>query len=218
MTLILHIGNKNYSTWSLRGWLAMKATGAPFEERLHQLHVPDSEERLGAFSPSRRVPCLEHDGLTVWDSLAIVEYLAETFPAAGLWPAARDARAVARSVSAEMHSGFEALRSQLPMNVRADKRGKEMTPAVVDEIARVRAIWRDCRARFGRGGPFLFGAFGAADCMFAPVVVGRFRPYGVALDGVEAEYAAAVWEHPFVVEWVAAARREPWAVEEYDRI
>jgi glutathione S-transferase len=211
MTLTLHIGNKNYSSWSLRGWLAVRSTGAPFEEVLHQLHVPDSEERLGKFAPNRRVPCLIHDGLTIWDSLAICEYLAETFPAAGMWPAERKARATARALSAEMHSGFFELRTHMPMNVRADKRGKGMTPGVRAEITRVREIWR-AAAR-----PFLFGAFGIADCMFAPVAV-RFRTYGVALDGKEAAYASAVLEHPFLQEWTAAARVEPWTVEEYDQV
>jgi glutathione S-transferase len=209
MTLKLHIGNKNYSSWSLRGWLAVRLTGAPFEEILHQLGTPETHAELAKFAPNKRVPCLIHDGLTIWDSLAICEYLAETFPAAGMWPTDRAARARARSVSAEMHSSFGALRTHMPMNVRADKRGKGMTPGVAEDIARIREIWR------GATGPFLFGSFGIADCMFAPVAT-RFRTYGVALDGKEAAYAQAVLEHPLLQEWTAAGRAEKWVEEKYE--
>jgi len=209
------IGNKNYSSWSLRGWLAVRATGQPFDEVLLPLDSREYAEQIGRWSPSGRVPALRHGEVTVWDSLAICEYLAETYPEAGLWPADSSARAVARSAAAEMHSGFQALRTNMPMNIRADRPGQGMAPGVKEDIARIRAIWGDCRTRYGTGGAFLFGSYGAADIMFAPVVM-RFRTYGVTLDGDEVAYAQAMWDHPHVQEWVAAARIEPYKMPKYE--
>lgn len=209
------IGNRNYSSWSMRAWLALERTGAPYRETVVELDRPDTAARIAGFSPAGRVPVLRDGDLIVWDSLAICEYLAEKFPAAGLWPEEPAARARARAVSAEMHSGFQPLRTNMPMNLRAHRPVASPPPDVQADIARIRAIWRDLRSA-SRGGEFLFGEFGIADAMFAPVV-GRFRTYGVALGGPEADYAEAVWRHPAVVKWVEAARREPAAIDQYDR-
>lgn len=206
------IGNKNYSSWSLRPWLALKATGQPFAEIMIALRQPDTKALILSHSPAGKVPVLKHGDLQVWDSLAICEYLAELFPEAGLWPADVRARAVARAVSAEMHAGFAALRRDLPM----DMAGLSDTTLVPGEeakadIARVQQIWQDCRGRFGDhaedGGPFLFGRFSLADCMFAPVA-SRFRSYGVPLEPVSAAYVEAIHAWPAMQEWCAAAALE----------
>ncbi len=216
--LTIYLGNKNYSSWSLRAWLALKQTGAPFREVIIPLDGPaKATAAIAEHSPSGKVPALRHGSLVVWDSLAIVEYLAEAFPAARLWPADAAARAMARSVCAEMHSGFASLRSQMPMNVRRAPFACARTPEVDADVARIQAIWRDCRARYGARGPFLFGELGAADAMFAPVAT-RFRTYGVPMDEVATGYVEAVYALPAMVEWLAAAAREPWANETYDAI
>lgn len=216
-TLVL--GNKNYSSWSLRPWLAMKQAGADFDEVVIGIGKGDTSERIGAHSPSRKVPALKHGKVTVWESLAICEYVAELFPKAGLWPADRDARAVARAAAAEMHAGFAALRGAMPMNLRV--RLKEPRPGwppeVVADVGRIVVLWNDCRARFGRGGPFLFGTFTNADAMFAPVV-GRFRTYRVALPADAQAYCDAVWSWPAMREWVAAAEAENETIAKYDAI
>jgi glutathione S-transferase len=209
----LIVGNKNYSSWSLRGWLAARLAGIEFDEQLVQLSEPGSHSALLAHSPAGKVPVLKHGRRVVWDSLAIVEYLAEQRPAAGLWPAADDARALARSIAAEMHSGFQALRRHLPMNLRKSLPGKGSGPGVDADIARILGIWRDCRQRFGQGGPFLFGQASAADAMYAPVAT-RFRTYGVALDPVAADYLETILAWPAFREWQAAAREEPWIIPE----
>ena len=157
--LTVVIGNKNYSSWSLRGWLAVRATGQPFDEVLLPLDSREYADQIARWSPSGRVPALRHGEITVWDSLAICEYLAETYPEAGLWPADSSARAVARSAAAEMHSGFQALRTNMPMNIRADRPGQGMAPGVKEDIARIRAIWGDCRARYGAGGDVTKSSF-----------------------------------------------------------
>ena len=212
--LTLVIGNKNYSSWSLRPWLALRHAGIPFDERLLLLCGENWREAIAALSPSGRVPVLLHGGRTVWETLAILEYAHELFPDAGLWPADRDARAVARAVACEMHAGFDALRSHMPMNLRrTDLKGKGRGPGVEDDIARICALWRDCRARHGAGGDFLFGAFCAADAMFAPVVT-RLDIYGVALDDTCAAYSRAMLRLPAFVEWREAALQEPWIVPE----
>jgi glutathione S-transferase len=208
------IGNKNYSSWSMRGWLAVELTGAPYEEVVIPLDRPDTAERIRAFSPAGRVPVLHDGDLAVWDSLAICEYLAERFPAAGLWPEAPRQRAVARAVSAEMHSGFQALRAGMPMNIRLHRPVASPAPEVAADLARVRAIWRGL-LQAPRDGDYLFGRFGIADVMFAPVVA-RCRTYGVALDGPEAGYAEAVWRHPAVAKWTAAALQEGLRISKYD--
>ncbi len=206
------LGNKNYSSWSLRGWLALKQTGAAFQEAVIPLRRPDSHDKILAVSPSGRVPLLQHGALKVWDSLAIGEYLAERFPAAGLWPATAEARAVARAVSAEMHAGFAALRRHMPMDLSRRHPGLGQAPGVAEEIARIVAIWQDCRVRFGKDGDFLFGGITLADAAFAPVAT-RFVTYEVPLEGAAAAYRDAVMAWPALVEWTAAARAEPWVIE-----
>ncbi|MCI0672885.1 MAG: glutathione S-transferase family protein [Myxococcaceae bacterium] len=208
-SLTLVVGSKNYSSWSLRPYLALAHTGQPFEEVVIALDRPDTAANIASHSPSGRVPALRHGELTVWDSLSICEYLAETFPQAQLWPQDPAARAVARSVSAEMHSGFGALRQNLGMNIRARKPGVGLTaPGVAEDIARIQALWTECRTRFGAGGPFLFGRFSIADAMFAPVVT-RFVTYGVLLDATLAAYRDAVLALPAMEAWTRAALAEP---------
>ncbi|HLJ19805.1 MAG TPA: glutathione S-transferase family protein [Stellaceae bacterium] len=210
----LYIGNKNYSSWSLRGWLMVKAAGITFEEVLIRLRQPNTKAEVLRHSPSGRVPALVHGDVSIWESLAIGEYLAELFPDAQLWPRDRAARAFARSVSTEMHAGFSALRNHFPMNLRSSFPNRASTPEVQADIDRINAIWHDCRTRFGKDGPFLFGnAFGNADAMYAPVV-SRFRTYKVELDAGAQAYCDAVWSFPPMQEWAAAAKNEPWIIED----
>jgi glutathione S-transferase len=199
----------------MRPCVLMRAKQIEFEEIQIRLFQPDSLERKLAYSPAGKVPALIADGVHVWESLAILERLAELFPDRGLWPSDDGARATARSVSGEMHAGFEALRTHMPMNCRARLPGLGRGPGVPEDIERVCELWRDCRSRFGRCGDFLFGEFGNADAMFAPVV-SRFQTYGVELGDVEARYAEAVLAHPAVAEWIEAAAAEPWTVERYE--
>lgn len=209
--LTLIIGNKAYSSWSLRAWLGLKAAGVAFDEIVIPLSRPDTKARLAEHSASGKVPALRTGHGLVWDSLAILEYVAERFPRSGLWPEDPAVRAVARSVSAEMHAGFAPLRRNMAMDLKQRHPGRPVDAEVAADIARITGIWRDCRARFGSGGPFLFGAFGAADCMYAPVVT-RFTTYGVALDPVCQAYADAVLALPAMVEWTNAALAEPWVI------
>jgi len=211
----LVIGNRNYSSWSLRAWLALRRTGIEFDEIVIPLKQAGSREAILAHSPSGKVPLLRHGEVTVWDSLAICEYLAERFPGAGLWPAEPSARATARAVAAEMHAGFMALRRALPMNLRAHRPGRPRDAGVEADIARIRDIWRSCRQRHGADGPFLFGGFTVADAFYAPVV-GRFLTYDVPLDAVCRAYAEAVWQTPAMRDWVAAARAEPHVIAEIE--
>ena len=209
--LTLVIGNRNYSSWSLRAWLALKLTGLPFEERLIRLSAPDSAAELRRHSPSGRVPVLVHDDLVIAESLAIIEYLAELAPEAGLWPEDRPARARARAVAAEMHAGFAALREHMPMNIRRRVPLVVGIGPVADDLARITAIFRDCLER--SGGPFLFGERpGAADAMYLPVAT-RFRTYQVVLDPVGQGYVDRVLEIDPFREWQAAAEAEPWVIE-----
>jgi glutathione S-transferase len=212
---VLAIGNKNYSSWSLRPWLALKHTGAPFREVVIPLYRPDSRASIAPHSPCGRVPALRHGSTVVWDSLAICEYLAEAFPEARLWPRDRDARAVARSVSAEMHSSFAAMRSAMGMNVRARLPGVGRTVDSLRDIERVRNLWTDALQRFGREGQFLFGEFSVADAMYAPVVL-RFRTYEVKLDARLRDYCDTVLQLPAMQEWMAAARAEPWTIDAFE--
>ena len=210
------LGNKTYSSWSLRGWLVLKLTGAAFEEIVIPLDRPETHAKILAHSPSGRVPALKADGLTIWDSLAIAEYLNERFPGAGLWPVEAAARARARSVAAEMHAGFAVLRRELPMDLRRHEpeRGRRaaMSRELAKEVERIAAIWTESRARHGAGGAFLFGRPSAADAFFAPVAT-RFTTYGVALEGAAAEYQETLMAWPALVEWIEAARGEPWVIE-----
>ncbi|WP_417068629.1 glutathione S-transferase family protein [Niveibacterium terrae] len=201
----LVIANKNYSSWSLRAWLALRATGQSFTEEQVLLGQPDSREQILKHSPSGRVPCLVDGSLLVWDSLAIIEYLAEQFPA--LWPEDRGERAVARSISAEMHSSFPALRSQMPMNIRRSLPGRGHSAESEADIARIVQIWNRCLARRTVEGPYLFGRFSGADAMFAPVCF-RFQTYGVEPTGPAGTYLATMLAHPAMREWQAAAEQE----------
>lgn len=206
----LVIGSKNLSSWSLRPWLAMRRLGIDFDEVLINLRQPDSPARIAEQSPSRKVPALKAGGQVVWDSLAILEFLAEERPE--LWPADRTARAIARSVAAEMHSGFAALREHCPMDFVARLPRSEFPAPVEADIRRVIEIWRDCRARCGASGPFLFGAFSAADAMYAPVA-SRFRTYVSELapfgdDGTAAAYVETLFGMPEMTLWADGARKE----------
>jgi glutathione S-transferase len=208
----IYIGNKNYSSWSLRGWLMVKRTGADFAEEVIPLDEANTRTSILRQSPSGKVPALRHGEFVVWESLAIGEYLAELFPKAQLWPKGASARAVARAVSLEMHAGFAALRGHLPMNIRSNFPNRGVTPEVQAEINRIIALWRDCRKRFSEGGDFLFGPFSIADAMYAPVV-SRFRTYRIELEDETQRYADAVWSLPMMQEWAVAARNEPMIIE-----
>ena len=208
MTLQLAIGSKNFSSWSLRAWLALEHTGAPYQEIFISFGDPDWREQIKRHSPSGKVPYLIDGAIGIWDSLAIVEHLNEKFPAAQLWPSDLAARAFARSVCAEMHSGFQALRSNMPMDLQENAPGKGHTPEALADAARVQEIWRACRTRFGASGPYLFGAFSAADCFYAPVVF-RFLSYGVPMDATAKAYCEALLAQPGVKKWREAGLREP---------
>ena len=199
------IGTKASSSWSLRPWLALKMTGEKFRETLIELRQPDTKKKILKHSPAGFVPILKHSKLVVWESLAICEYIADTFPKAKLWPDDRAARAVARAVATEMHGGFAPLRAAMSMDVKNRHPTPPMTPELKANIDRVTEIWRDCRKRFGKkGGPFLFGRFSIADAMYAPVAT-RFVTYQVALDPVSAAYVKAVNDLPAMKEWIKAA-------------
>lgn len=205
----LLIGNKNYSSWSLRPWLAMRTAGIAFEEEVYPLDTPEFRAAVGGLSPSGKVPVLVDGDVIVWESLAILEYLAERFPAAGLWPQERAARAHARAIASEMHAGFVALRRSCPMNMHRARRPIVLGADASADVARIDAMWRDCRARFGGGGPFLFGSFTAADAMYAPVV-SRFATYAVPVSAPAQAYMQAIMALPAWREWREAAVREPW--------
>jgi glutathione S-transferase len=209
------IGNKNYSTWSLRPWLALKHVGVPFEEITIPLYEAGTQARIREVSPSGKIPALIHDGVTVWESLAICEYLAELFPEARLWPEDRPLRAHARSLSAEMHSGFQVLREHLGMSIRASRPRDWFPPDVRREIARIIAMWQEARTRYGAGGPFLFGHFTIADAMLAPVAF-RFRTYGVKPEGEARAYLETMLALPAMRQWEEAARSEPHAIPKFD--
>lgn len=211
----IYIGNKNYSSWSLRAWLMLKATGAEFEEVVIPIYEPQSHDAILRHSPSGKVPALSHGDVTVWESLAIGEYLAERVPASRLWPEDAAARAVARAVSHEMHAGFVNLRRHLPMNMRSSFPGRGMTAEAQADLNRIAALWRDCRKRFSAGGGFLFGHFTIADAMYAPVV-SRLRTYKIDLEEEAQAYADSVWAHPPLQDWAAAARNEPMVIEEFE--
>lgn len=205
---LLVIGNKNYSSWSLRPWLAMKVLGMPFRELRIPLYGAQSKQEILKHSPAGKVPCLVEGATRVWDSLAILEYLAEGDPR--VWPADATLRARARSISAEMHSGFPNLRQHMSMNIRKRHPGKGRTSEVLAEIARAKEIWSECR------GPFLFGAFCAADAMYAPLVL-RFRTYEVELQGACRAYADAVLALPALQEWIRGAEGETESLPQFEQ-
>ncbi len=213
----LYIGNRNYSSWSLRAWMACKQAGIAFKETVIPLRRPETREMIARYAPSGRVPVLMVDDRVVWDSLGICEYLNETYPRVKLWPKDKSARVMARCVVAEMHADFNALRRSMPMNVRGHSPGQGMNPDVQTDINRITAIWRDCLNRFGDGdNGFLFGSsLSIPDIFFAPVVT-RFYTYGVDLEPVVKAYADRLWEHPYMREWRDAAAKEPWYIPEFE--
>lgn len=212
------VANKAYSSWSLRGWLAVRLAGVAYEEIVIPLRQPTTRADILKYSPSAKLPALIDGKVTVWESLAIVEYLAEKYPHAPLWPKERAVRAHARAIASEMHGGFIPLRRGLPMNLRRKLPQPDLDDAARADINRIQAIWRDTHKRFGGtmgSGPFLFGGFSAADAMFAPVAT-RFDTYGIPLEDFAAGYVAAVMAEPRMVEWIAAAKKEPWIVPEFE--
>lgn len=205
----LYIGNKCFSSWSLRPWIAMRQCGIPFEETVIRLRRPETAANLARVSPTGQVPVLLHGTAVVWETLAILEYLAELYPARQLWPADRAARRLARCVATEMHAGFLELRYGWPMNLRRPKAHKPLDGAAAGHEQRIKALWRQCRRDHGGSGPFLFGHFTAADAMYAPVVT-RFDTYGGRLDDDIRAYVDAVLATPAMRQWYAEAAQEPW--------
>jgi glutathione S-transferase len=212
MTPRLVIGNKNYSSWSLRTWLLLREAGIEFEELRIALDVTSTAADIASFSPAGRVPVLQLDDLVVWDSLAIAETVAERWPEAELWPANAAARAHARSISAEMHSGFAVLRDSMPMNCRAMGRRVALPDNLTHEIDRIFAIWTDCYRRYGSEDGWLFGKFSVADAMYAPVVL-RFRTYGINLPESALHYPRRLLQSTAMQEWLAAAETETDVIE-----
>ena len=218
MTLKLVIGNKNYSSWSMRPWLALRASAIAFEEIFIPLYTDQADkDRILSFARSGKVPILIDGDVTVWDSLAIIEYVAERFPQAKLWPEDRAERAYARAISAEMHSGFLPLRNECGMNLHRPVRPLALSEDARANIARVQEIWADCRARYGRRGPFLFGAFSAADAMYAPVVH-RFRTYAIPVAGDVQAYMETMVAFPPFKEWTDAGLAETLVIEKFEDV
>jgi glutathione S-transferase len=207
----LVIGNKNYSSWSFRPWIAMKVAGIPFEEEVISLDADDFKARLAPICGTGKVPVLIDGDVHVWESLAILEYVAERVPQARLWPTDAGARAHARAIAAEMHAGFVQLRRHCPMNMWRPPRTRELAPEVAADVRRIEALWTDCRTRFGAGGPFLFGGFGAADAMYAPIV-SRFATYAIEVGPVARAYMQAMTGLPAWTQWRQAALAEPWVL------
>ena len=216
--LKLIIGNKAYSSWSMRGWLAAKQSGLPFEEIVVPLYDEDWDKKRAGneFAPSSgKVPLLWDSDVVVWDSLAIIEWLADRTDRSRFWPRDDAARGMARSMAAEMHSSYANLRREHAMNIRRTFPSKPLAPEVLVEVKRILELWAEARARFGGAGPYLFGDFGAADIMFAPVVT-RFVTYQIPVPRFAASYMEAVLNNIFVHEWIAAAQEEPWVIEKYE--
>ena len=212
----LVIGNKNYSSWSMRPWLALRANNIAFDEVLIPLYTGEADKaRILAFAGSGKVPCLIDGDVTVWDSLAIIEYVAERFPQTGIWPQDHAARAHARSISAEMHSGFASLRNECGMNLHRPVGAKKLSAEARADIARVKQIWSGCRAAYGKSGPFLFGSFGGADAMFAPVVH-RFRTYAMAVEPDVQAYMDTMMALPAFQEWTQAGLAETLVIEKFE--
>jgi glutathione S-transferase len=215
MSLTLVIANKCYSSWSFRPWILMRHFGIPFEEVVVPLAEPSTKDALLRHTPSGKVPCLHDGDFTLWDSLAIIEYLAETFPDRAVWPKQRRARAIARSLAAEMHSGFTDLRGSLPMNMRRSVRKRELTAGAAADVARLEQAFAEARADFGQGGEFLFGDFSAADAIFAPVV-NRFHVYDVPVTPTTRAYMDRMMALPAWRDWSAQAALEPWTIAKYE--
>ncbi len=207
----LAIANKAYSSWSLRPWMLMTMLEIPFEEDVIPLDTPEFRTRVHAYGAGNTVPILVDGDVVVWESLAIVEHLAERFPERGVWPADPKARAHARAISNEMHAGFRALRSACPMNVRKQHPARDRDVSIMKDVGRIRHLWNEARERYGEGGPFLYGAFSAADAMYAPVVT-RLVTYSLPVDDVCRAYMDAVLGTPAFRAWHAAAMKEPWTV------
>ncbi|TRD11708.1 glutathione S-transferase family protein [Erythrobacter insulae] len=216
----LIIGNKNYSSWSLRGWLAMKQSGLHFDEIIVPMAGEqwDKAKQEGDMQPSHgKVPILWDDETVIWDSLAIMEYLSDKVGRDRFWPKEDGPRGMARAMVAEMHSSFGSLRGELPMNVRRRVQLQNVSDAARDDIIRVLQLWAEARSRHGSAGPFLFGTYGAADIFFAPVV-SRFITYGIGVPGFAQSYMEAMWEHAWTQEWIAASEEEQWVIEQYESV
>lgn len=217
MPPVLVIGNKAYSSWSLRPWILLATFGIPFEEKVVPLYQEGSKKRLLKYSPNGMVPALIDGDVTVFESIAIIEYVAEKYPRKAIWPKDPAARAHARSISAEMHAGFSALRARCPTNFRREPASRELTPAVEADVARLEKIWATTRRKWGKGGPFLFGDFCAADAMFAPVA-NRVHAYQIPVSRNSRAYVDALLALPAFRAWVADAAGEPWRIEAYDKL
>jgi len=216
MSLTLVIGNKNYSSWSMRPWVALRAVGVAFDEVLIPLYTGDADkQKILRYTRSGKVPVLVDGDVTVWDSLAIIEYAAERFPGAQLWPAERAARAHARAVSAEMHSSFAALRRECGMNLRRPVRAKALSPEAASDIARIEEMWTDCRARYGRLGLYLFGPFTAADAMYAPVIH-RLRTYAIPVSPTVQSYMATMQALPAFRQWTEEGLAETLVIDRFE--
>lgn len=210
-SLTLVVGNKNYSSWSMRPWMSLSMAGIPFKEVVIPLDQPGTKTEILSHSHAGRVPVLHHGKFTIWESLAILEYLAEAFPEKGLWPRTMAPRALARAVSSEMHAGFSALRNACPMNLRRPRKALVLSDAVKADIQRIENIWRECRVNFGRSGKFLFGKFGNADSMFAPVVT-RFDTYDIKVAKDTRQYMDNVMATNAFQTWKEAALKETWII------
>ena len=217
MTLRLVIANKAYSSWSQRPWMLMRHFAIPFEETVIAMGRPQTRAEMLAYAPTGKCPALVDGDVVVWESLAILEYLAESLPALPLWPREKPARALARTLSSEMHAGFMALRGHCPTQYRRPVRKIALTPEVEADVARIEAAWADARARFGGGGAFLFGEFSAADAMFAPVV-NRLHTYDIPVSAPTRAYVDAMRDLPAWKAWEAGAQEEPWTIDRYDSI
>src|SRR5580704_2412397 len=218
MALKLVIGNKNYSSWSMRPWLALRASGIAFEEIFIPLYTGEADKRrILDFTHSGKVPALIDGDVTIWDSLSIIEYVAERFPQARLWPEDRASRAHARSISAEMHSGFMALRNECGMNLHRPVGAIALSADARANIARIQQIWIECRERYGKSGPFLFGSFGAADAIYAPVVH-RFRTYAIEVEPGAREYMATMMALPAFQEWTRAGLAETIIIDRFETV
>ena len=217
MTFHLTIGNKAYSSWSLRPWILLTHFEIPFDETVIPLDQPETRAAILAASPNGRVPVLDADGLVIAESLAITEFVAEAFPDLPIWPRDRAPRAIARALSSEIHAGFQALRQACPTNFRREPKPIAINPEVQADIHRIEAAWHDARRRFGQGGAFLFGAFSAADAMWAPVV-NRFQAYAIEVLPETRAYMEAVMALPAWQSWIAGAKSEPWRIDRYDAL